>query len=182
MTTRTDPGARDPSPPIYKLLRAGMAGLIATAVTWLVSHGILGEADRGVVEEAAVIVLMGAIMAFGSYARDRGWSIGAFLSVPLAFVLGGSLACASLPKPPAEAYAATLGTYRALAGGFAAYCMSPEAEPDPCVRAAQATLQADRAIDALEGLIRSGEATDSAYSAAEVQLRDAMPSLMEVQP
>ena len=180
--TRTDPVARDPSPPAYKLYRALVAGVIASAVTWLIAHGILGESERSVVQDGATVVLMGALMAFGAHARDRGWQIGRFLAVPLLLALG--LGCASFSKvrPPAEAYAATLGTYRALAAGMAAYCAAPEAQADPCVRAARATLTADRAIDGLEALIRSGAATDGSYAAAEVALRDSMPALSEVQP
>jgi len=177
-----DSDTRAPSPSWAKVLRIVAAAATAKLALWLSGWGVALDAGDQVAIVTLFVALVGAI---GTEARDRGWPVLRLLAVPLALLaLSGPVACASVSsvRPPPEAYAATLGTYRALAAGMAAYCASPEAKPDPCVRAARATLTADRVIGGLEALIRSGAATDASYAAAEISLRDAMPALSEVQP
>lgn len=178
-----DGDTRAPSPAWAKVLRICAAALAAKLAIWLSGWGVQLDAGDQVALVTLVVAIAGAV---GTEARDRGWPVLRLLALPLVLVaISGPIACATaakIPKPPPEVYAATLGTYRALAAGMAAYCASPEAQVDPCVRAARATVQADRAIDGIEALIRSGAETDAAYAAAETQIREASAALAEVGP
>lgn len=177
METRTDPGARDPSPPLYKLGRAAVAGLVASGVTWLVSHGLLDASDRGLIEEGAVVLLMGLLMAFGAHARDRGWFIGKFIALALVLGLAGPIACKT--ATPREEWGTALATYSAAAAGMAVYCDLPDADADSCIKAARATLVAEPIIAGTQEAIRNGTASEGLLESSTSRLGDLTTTVEE---
>jgi len=177
METRTDPGARDPSPPLLKLVRAVVAGLVASGAAWLVAHGILNVESRGPVEDAAMLLLMGLLMAFGAHARDRGWFIGKFIALALVLGLAGPIACKT--ATPREAWGTALATYSAAAAGMAVYCDLPDADADSCIKAARATLVAEPIIAGTQEAIRNGTASEGLLESSTSRLGDLTTTVEE---
>lgn len=178
METRTDPGARDPSPPVYKFLRALVSGVIGGAVAWLVAHKIIGEEVRGQVQEALMVLFMGSLMAFGAYSRDRGWFIGKFLALPLAFLLVG---CAATPL---KAWRTAVDGYTAAGVAMAVYCdeRNFKASASACVKAAAATLKAEPLLEATNGMLQSGAISDADLEARTKELEALTETVQEVNP
>ena len=180
-TTRSDPGARDPSPPLLKLLRALSSGAVAALVTWLIAHRLLDPESGAMVQEALMVLLMGILMATGAYARDRGWLVGRFFALPLALLLAGSLvACRTVT--PRDAWRPPLATYSAAASGMAVYCDLPEADAESCIKAAKTTLYVEPVIQATQRAIKAGTATDAMLESSTAVVDAAIPTIQEVNP
>ena len=162
-------------------MRFAGAFLAAKLALWLAPLGLTVTPEDQLWIAAACAALCGAI---GTEARDRGWPVLRYLLVvPLALLAAsGPLACASAKVSPAKAFAAAAGTYETLAVGMAIYCEQPAAHADACIRAAKATLTAERILASTRAAVDAGTATDAQLEAATDALEDVTPELRRVQP
>lgn len=76
---------------------------------------------------------------------------------------------------PREAWGTALATYSAAAAGMAVYCDLPEADADACIKAARATLVAEPVIEATQGAIRDGTASDALLESSTAKLETITP-------
>ena len=175
-----DPDTRAPSPAWAKVLRIFAAAVAAKLVLWLSGLGV----DLDASDQVAIVTLFVAVVgAIGTEARDRGWPVLRWLALPFALLsLSGPVACATGKVSPAKAFAAAVGTYETLAVGMAIYCEQPEAHADACIRAAKATLTAERILASTRAAVDAGTATDAQLEAATDALEDVTPELRRVQP
>lgn len=175
-----DATTRAPSPAWAKVLRICAAALAAKLALWLSGWGVALDAS----DQVALVTLFVAVVgAIGTEARDRGWPVLRWLALPLALLtLSGPVACASGKVSPAKAFAAAAGTYETLAVGMAIYCEQPAAHADACIRAAKATLMAERILASTRAAVDAGSATDAQLEAATGALEEITPELRRVQP
>jgi len=175
-----DGDTRAPSSSWAKVVRICAAALAAKLAIWLSGWGVQLDAGDQVALVTLVVAIAGAV---GTEARNRGWPVLRLLAVPLALVaLSGPVGCASAKVTPAKAFAAAAGTYETLAVGMAIYCEQPEAHADACIRAAKATLTAERILASTRAAVDAGTATDAQLDAATDALEQVTPELRRVQP